>query len=71
MGCCEQIFLLGLPAEPEKVAKQSLTALKSCRRDDREDDAGPVQSTPRHFASFSQKVEKPQQNFKIFFGQIR
>ena len=49
MGCCEQIFLLGLPAEPEKVAKQSVTALKSCRRDDREDDAGAARSAPRLF----------------------
>ena len=32
MGCCEQIFLLRLTAELEKVAKQPLIALKSCRQ---------------------------------------
>jgi hypothetical protein len=31
MGCCERIFLLRLTAELEKVAKQPLIALKSCR----------------------------------------
>ena len=31
MGCCEQIFLLGLPAELEEFAKRSATVLKICR----------------------------------------